>query len=67
MNNLGKLLAGFKNIRGLEVLPYHTMGKAKYEKMGLPYPLENIENMDAEKAREARNIILRAFQEQRRI
>ena len=67
LNNLGKLLAGFKNIKGLEVLPYHTMGKAKYEKMGLPYPLENTENMDAEKAREARNIILRAFQEQRRI
>lgn len=66
LKNFGKLLAGFKNIRGLEILPYHTMGKVKYEKLGLSYPLEHIENMDAEKAREARNIILRAFQEQRK-
>jgi pyruvate formate lyase activating enzyme len=65
LNKLGKLLAGFSNIKGLEVLPYHTMGRAKYENLGIPYPLENIENMDAEKAKDARNIILRAFQEAR--
>ena len=30
LQDLGKLLAGFRNLKGLEVLPYHTMGKVKY-------------------------------------
>ena len=40
LQDLGKLLAGFRNLKGLEVLPYHTMGKVKYDKLGLSYPLE---------------------------
>ena len=65
LQDLGKLLAGFRNLKGLEVLPYHTMGKVKYDKLGLSYPLEQVENMDGEKAKEARNVILRAFQKER--
>ena len=65
LQDLGKLLAGFRNLEGLEVLPYHTMGKVKYDKLGLSYPLEQVENMDGEKAKEARNVILRAFQKER--
>lgn len=65
LQNLGKLLADFRNLKGLEILPYHTMGKAKYEKLGLSYPLEQVENMDKEKAKEARKVILRAFQQER--
>lgn len=67
LKSLGKLLAGFRNLKGLEILPYHTMGKAKYEKLGLNYPLEQVENMDKEKAREARNIILRSFKNEKMI
>lgn len=67
LKSLGKLLAGFRNLKGLEILPYHTMGKAKYEKLGLNYPLEQVENMDKEKVREARNIILRSFKNEKMI
>lgn len=66
LRELGRILAGYSNLKGLEILPYHTMGKVKYEKLGIPYPLENVENMDAEKAKEARSIVLKAFQEARR-
>ena len=55
---LGRLIGGFRNLKGLEVLPYHTMGKVKYENLGIPYPLEGLENMDSEKAKEARKLIL---------
>ena len=33
-------------LKALDVLPYHTMGKAKYEKLGIPYRLEGIPPMD---------------------
>lgn len=63
---LGKLLGTFRNLKGLEVLPYHTMGVAKYKSLGIPYPLEGVENMDAAKAKEARGTILKAIQEERK-
>lgn len=62
---LGHLIGGYRNLKGVEVLPYHTMGKAKYEKLGIPYPLEGLESMDASKAKEARKVILEAVREVR--
>ena len=62
---LGREIGRYRNLKGLEVLPYHTMGKVKYEKLGIPYPLESVESMDAAKAKEARAVILRAIREVR--
>lgn len=66
LRELGHLLAKYKNLKGLEVLPYHTMGKAKYKELGIPYPLEGVEDMDKQKAKEARKKILAAIMEKRR-
>lgn len=30
-----------KNVQRVEVLPYHSFAKAKYESMGIPYPLKD--------------------------
>lgn len=38
-----------ENIEKIEFLPYHTMAKKKYEEMGIPYPLGDLEAMDKEK------------------
>lgn len=43
---LGWFIGGLSNLKALDVLPYHTMGKAKYEKLGIPYRLEGIPPMD---------------------
>ncbi|NLJ70266.1 MAG: pyruvate formate lyase-activating protein [Clostridiaceae bacterium] len=39
-------------VERLEILPYHTMGKDKYEELNMPYLLENVDPMDKEKAKE---------------
>ncbi len=55
---LGEFLATLKNIKALDVLPYHTMGVSKYNELGMKYPLDGIEPLDKEDARRARNTIL---------
>lgn len=67
LKKLGHLIGRYRNLKGLEVLPYHTMGKTKYEKLGMSYPLENVDNMDAAKAKDARAVILNAIREARKI
>lgn len=66
LKRLGHLIGRYRNLKGLEVLPYHTMGKVKYEKLGMTYPLENVDNMDAAKAKEARAVVLNAIREVRK-
>ncbi|MDY6223058.1 MAG: pyruvate formate-lyase-activating protein [Candidatus Borkfalkiaceae bacterium] len=39
-----------------EILPYHTLGRIKYEKMGLPYPLEGVDPPPKERIENARRI-----------
>lgn len=43
------------NIEKIEFLPYHTLGKEKYEKMGLNYPFKDLEEMDKDKCEELYN------------
>lgn len=52
---LGSFLRGFSNIEKIEALPYHTLGKPKYENLGFDYPLGDtpqLSEADAEKALE---------------
>ena len=39
---LKKFLTTLSNVKKIEILPYHTMGVLKYEKLGIRYPLEGI-------------------------
>ncbi len=47
------------------MLPYHNMGKAKYEKLGMDYPLKDVKPLPKEEAVKARKIILQGMKEQR--
>lgn len=55
---LGKFLAGLTNLKALDVLPYHDMGKVKYQNLGIDYPLKDVEPLSKEKAIEARDVIM---------
>lgn len=63
---LGQQLAPYGSIQVLDVLPYHTMGKAKYRELGLPYPLGDTPEATEKQAKEARQEILRGIQDYRR-
>ena len=41
-----------------EVLPYHTLGKVKYEKLGIPYPLGDVPTPTAEQIEKAKKILV---------
>ena len=60
---LGYFLGTLKNIKALDVLPYHTMGTVKYETMGLKYPLAGVEALGAEDAKKAREKIFEGLKQ----
>ena len=55
---LGEFIGGLKTLRALDVLPYHTMAREKYKKLGVPYPLGDIPPATKEQAEKARDIIM---------
>lgn len=55
---LGEYIATLKNIKALDVLPYHDMAKSKYEQLGILYPLPDTPPLTKEQAIAAREIIL---------
>jgi pyruvate formate lyase activating enzyme len=58
---LGTFIGGLKNIKALDVLPYHTMGKAKYNKLGIDYPLAETPAATKDQAKEAKDLIMHAL------
>ena len=65
LSRLGEFLAGLKNIKALDVLPYHDMAIPKYENLGLKYPLEGVPPLTHDEALQARNIIIQAIKKAR--
>ena len=61
---LGRRLAHIHTMKALDVLPYHTMGKVKYEQLGLEYPLGDTEPMSHEGAKAARDEIMRGLKDE---
>ncbi len=58
---LGRFIGSLRNVKALDVLPYHTMGVSKYKELGIEYPLAGIEAMPKEDAIKAKQIILRGI------
>lgn len=46
-----------KTVEKIEVLPYHTMGTVKYQKLGMKYPLEGVLPPTKDEIRRAKQIL----------
>ncbi|MBR5166225.1 MAG: pyruvate formate lyase-activating protein [Ruminococcus sp.] len=55
---LGEFLSTLKNLKALDVLPYHDMAKPKYERLGIAYPLPDTPPLSKEGAIAAREVII---------
>ena len=58
LERLGEFLGELHNVKALDVLPYHDLGKVKYEGLKMEYPLSETKPLDKADAIKARNIIL---------
>ena len=66
LRSLGRFIGGLRNVKALDVLPYHSMGERKYRELGIDYPLAGMESLDKSEAQKARNHILEGIREARR-
>ena len=62
---LGEFIGSLRNVKALDVLPYHTMGAAKYKEMGIKYRLEGISALSKTAATRAKVKILEGIQKTR--
>ena len=63
---LGQFIAPFKNLKVLDILPYHTMGTVKYEKLEIDYKLKDVPAMDKSKAIELKKIVIDGVRDKRK-
>ncbi len=55
--NLKKFINTLKTVEKVEVLPYHTLGLFKWEKLAIPYPLEGVPIPTADDIKKAEEIL----------
>lgn len=57
LDALGDFIDTLSNVDRVEILPYHTLGKFKWENLGIPYTLEDISPPSAERIENAKQRI----------
>lgn len=55
--DLANYLKSYSVIQRIELLPYHTMGKYKYENMNIDYPLKDLDDLSAESIKRDADIV----------
>ena len=62
---LGKFIGCLKNVKALDILPYHNLAETKYDSLGIKYPLKGTKPLTKEEALKARNIVINSIKKAR--
>lgn len=54
---LKKFIKSLKTVENIQILPYHNMGKYKWEKLGVKYELENVRQANQDDVEKAKKIL----------
>lgn len=57
LHELAEFIRTLSHVQRVEVLPYHTLGTFKYDKLGIDYPLRDTSPPTAERVENARRIL----------
>ena len=57
INKLKEMLRQFKQVKNIQLLPYHTLGVHKYDSMGIPYPYKSVRPMCPEEVNRMEKIL----------
>ena len=57
LKELNTFIKSLKTVTRVEILPYHTLGKFKWEKLGIDYPLEGVRTPSEEEVKAAEDLL----------
>lgn len=57
LQKMYEFISSLKTVERVEVLPYHTLGLAKWVKLGIDYPLDGVKTPTAEQIKKAEEIL----------
>ena len=57
LRQTGEFLSTLSNVEKIDVLPYHSLGKFKWEKLGIPYTLDGVEPPSAARIENAKQLL----------
>ncbi len=57
LRKLHEFISTLQNVERVEVLPYHTLGVFKYEKLGIAYPLADVPTPTKEQVERAKELL----------
>lgn len=63
LKELGHFIGTLKNVKALDILPYHNMAIPKYDSLGIQYPLKDIPPTTKQESLWARDVIVRGMRE----
>lgn len=56
---LKEFISSLKTVENIEVLPYHNLGKFKWEQLGCEYPLEDYPTASSDDVKKAKEILIK--------
>lgn len=57
LKKLKEFIDSLSNVENVEILPYHDLGRYKWEEMGFEYPLKNVQAPSPKDIQEVKNIL----------